>query len=375
MNIACQILSLLILTSLTTTAPCNSLSSAFDVQRNAGTISAVRNMTLTRAAHTSTLLPDGKVFVAGGFANGQSSLASAEVFDPTQGTFASAGNMNVSRVGHTATLLPNGKLLLAGGYNGEYLASAELYDPAARTFTPTNAMHTARSGHVAVLLPNGKVLLVGGVGVGWTFLANAELYDPATNSFTATGEMLAARESHTATLLANGKVLIAGGHKGRRAEMTIYSSAEIYDPATSKFSATGDMTRIRHKHGAVLLGDGRVLIVGGADKRDGRPAYSSTEIYNPTNGKFTATGDMNSPRYKLQDTIVLLNNGSVLIAGGATRAEVFDPSTNRFSYVSGDMGASHQFATATRLRNGHVLITGGYHGENQVSAQAWLFRG
>ena len=331
-------------------------------------------MTRTRAAHTATLLPDGKVLITGGFAGDQSSLASAEVFDPAQESFAFAGNMNVARTGHTATLLPNGKVLIAGGYNGNYLASAELYDPAARTFSPTNTMITARSGHVAVLLQNGKVLLAGGVGLGWTFLGNAELYDPATNRFTATGEMLAARESHSATLLANGKVLIAGGHKGRRSAMTIYSSTEIYDPASGRFSATGDMTRVRHKHEAVLLSDGRVLIVGGADQRDGRPAYSSVEIYNPATGRFTAAGNMNSERYKLQGTVILLNNGKVLIAGGANRVEVFDPSRNRFSYARGDMGTTRLFATATRLRNGQVLITGGYHGDNQVSAGAWLFR-
>lgn len=370
MKTACRILLLIMLTNVIIAPACNSSSGASD----ANGINAIGNMTGTRAAHTSTLLPDGKVLIAGGFASGGSSLARAELFDPAQKTFASTANMNVSRSGHTATLLPNGKVLIAGGYNGDYLVSAELYDPADRSFRPTNTMHTARSGHVAVLLRNGKVLLVGGVGSGWTFLKDAELYDPATNSFSATGEMLAARESHTATLLTNGKVLITGGHKDRRAAMTVYSSAEIYDPATGKFSATSDMTRVRHKHGAVLLADGRVLIVGGADKRDGRPAYTSVEIYDPATGTFTATGDMNSPRYKLQDTIVLLNNGQVLIAGGANRAEVFDPARNRFSYVTGDMGAGRLFATATRLRNGQVLITGGYHGNNQVTAQAWLFR-
>ena len=365
-----RVLSLIILTTVSISAGCNYSSSA----SVASGITAISNMTGTRAAHTATLLPDGKVLIAGGFGNGQSRLAQAELFDPVQKTFTSIGSMNASRSGHTATLLPNGKVLIAGGYNGDYLASAELYDPASRTFRPTNAMHTARSGHVAVLLPDGKVLLVGGVGTGWTFLKDAELYDPATNSFTRTGEMLAARESHTATLLKNGKVLITGGHKDRRAAMTVYSSAEIYDPATGKFSAMRDMTRVRHKHGAVLLADGRVLIVGGADKRDGRPAYSSVEIYDPATGTFTATGDMNSPRYKLQDTIVLLNDGKVLIAGGANRAELFDPSKNRFTYVTGDMGASRLFATATRLSNGQVLIIGGYHGNNQVSAEAWLFR-
>jgi hypothetical protein len=349
-------------------------SNACHQYQNAGGITPIRSMARTRAAHTATLLPTGNVLIAGGFAGDEQSLASAEVFDPTQNTFVSAASMNVSRSGHTATLLPNGKVLIAGGYNGNYLSSAELYDPVNGTFTPTNTMRTARSGHVAVILPNGKVLLAGGVGIGWTFLRSAELYDPATNSFAATGDMLSERESHSATLLANGKVLIAGGHRGRRPSITIHSSAEIYDPATGRFSATGDMTRIRHKHEGVLLADGRVLIVGGADERDGHGAYSSAETYDSARGTFTATGEMNSPRYKLQGTVVLLNNGKVLIAGGANRAEVFDPSSNKFSYARGDMGTPRLFATATRLRTGQVLIVGGYNTAQEVSEQAWLFR-
>lgn len=342
--------------------------------RGAGAINAVRNMTTHRAAHTATLLPDGKVLVAGGFAGGGNSLASVEVFAPATNTFASAGNMNASRAGHTATLLPNGKVLIAGGQNGSYLASAEVYDPAARTFTPTGRMVAARSGHVATLLNNGKVLLAGGVGTGWTFLADAELFDPNTSTFTGTGGMTTARESHTATLLANGKVLVAGGHRGRRPSVTIHSSAEIYDPAAGTFTAAGNMTRVRHKHEAILLTDGRVLIAGGSDERDGRGAYTSAEIYHPTAGAFTATGNMNAARYKLQGTSVLLNDGKVLIAGGANRAEVFDPATNTFSYASGSLGTTRLFATATRLQNGQVLITGGYDDSNAVSSNAWIYR-
>jgi hypothetical protein len=342
--------------------------------RQTGTLNSVGSMATQRAAHTATLLPDGKVLVAGGFAGEANSLSSAEVFDATVNKFASAGNMTAARAGHTATLLPNGKVLIAGGYNGSYLSSAELFDHATRTFMPASKMVTARSGHVATLLHSGKVLLVGGTGVGWSFLADAELYDPATNSFTATGSMLMARESHIATLLANGKVLITGGHKGRRPSITIYSSAEIYDPATGLFSATGDMTRIRHKHEATLLTDGRVLVVGGADEQDGRHAYTSAEIYNPATGTFTINGNMNASRYKLQGTAVLLNNGKVLIAGGADRAEIFDPGANRFSYVAGNMGTPRFFATATLLKNGQVLITGGYSDGNVVSANAWIFQ-
>ncbi|HCX29835.1 MAG TPA: hypothetical protein DHU55_08730 [Blastocatellia bacterium] len=343
---------------------------------DAGIIDAVRSMTTQRAAHTATLLPDGKVLVAGGFAGDENRLASAEVFDPATSTFAPTGNMNATRAGHTATLLPNGRVLIAGGYNGSYLASAELYDPAAHTFMPTGRMVTARSGHVATLLNNGKVLLAGGVGTGWTFLADAELYDPTTNTFTATGGMTTARESHTATLLKTGNVLITGGHKGRRTAITIYSSAEIYNPASGTFSSTGNLTVRRHKHDATLLADGRVLIIGGSDERDGRggSAYRNAEVFNPTTGTFTAVGSLNAARYKLQGTTVLLNNGKVLIAGGANRAEVFDPANNTFSFANGNMGTMRLFATATLLGNGQVLITGGYDDSQAVRANAWIYR-
>lgn len=297
------------------------------------------------------------------------------MFDPTTNSFTSVENLSTSRSGHTATRLPNGKILIAGGYNGDYLNSGEIFDPTTDRFTSAGGMVTARSGHVATLLNNGKVLLAGGVGTDWTFLADAEIYDPETNTFIATGAMTTARESHTATLLDDGRVLIIGGHKGRRSTITIYTSAEIYNPANGTFTAAGNLTVKRHKHDAVRLADGRVLIVGGSDERDGDGAYRNTEVFNPANGIFTLVkNNMNTERYKLQGTAVLLRNGKVLIAGGASRAELFDPTTNSFSLTEGDMGTKRLFATATLLKNGQVLITGGYTDGNVVSANAWIYR-
>src|SRR5215204_3434283 len=226
-----------------------------------GVVISIRSMTAKRAAHTATLLDNGKVLIAGGFVGNGGGLSSAELFDPTSNTFAPAQNLTAARSGHTATRLPNGKILIAGGYNGDYLNSAEIFDPTTNRFTSAGRMVTARSGHVATLLNNGKVLLAGGVGTGWTFLADAELYDLQTNTFTATGGMTTARESHTATLLNDGKVLIAGGHKGRRANITIYTSTEIYNPANGTFTAAGNLTIKRHKHDATLLANDRVLII------------------------------------------------------------------------------------------------------------------
>lgn len=341
-----------------------------------GELTATRGMSSKRAAHTATLLESGRVLITGGFVGDGGGLSSSELFDPERGAFTSAPNMKTARSGHTATRLPGGKVLIAGGYNGGYLATTEIYDPVTNRFAPAGAMTAPRSGHVATLLNDGRVLLAGGVGTGWTFLSTAEIYDPRTGVFTATGSMSVARESHTATLLADGRVLVTGGHRGRRAAITIYTSCEIFDPTTGTFTSGGNMTVKRHKHEAVALRDGRVLIVGGSDERDGDGAYKNAEIYDPRSKSFSAVANnMTTARYKLQGTVILLKNGKVLIAGGAHRAEVFDPATNRFLPVSGDMGTKRLFATATLLNDGAVLIAGGYSDGNTVSENAWLYRG
>src|SRR5881275_1164234 len=78
-------------------------------------------------------------------------------------TFANAGPMATGRQHSTATLLPDGKVLVAGGYNnGVYLTSAEVYDPATGGWKATGSLGTARSAHIATLLANGKVLVAGG---------------------------------------------------------------------------------------------------------------------------------------------------------------------------------------------------------------------
>jgi WD40 repeat protein len=342
-------------------------------QTGAEKINSISGMKDSRAFHTATLLRNGKVLLAGGFTNGESRLASTEIFDPATKTFSSGENMSVARAGHSATLLPDGNVLIAGGYNGEYLDSAEIYDVKKNKFTSIGKMTMPRSEHIAVLLDNGKILLAGGVGTGWSFLAEAEIYDPAAKSFSKTGNMMAARTSHTATLLKDGTVLITGGHQGRRAALTVYQSTEIYDPQKNIFTAAANLTIKRHKHDAVLLNDGRVLIVGGSDERDGQGAYTSVEIYNPKTKEFGKIGDMKLARYKLGGTTVLLKNGKVLILGGAKQAEIFNPANNSFEITAGNFESDRLFSTATLLPNGQVLVVGGYDVRIKVSPSAWIY--
>src|SRR5579863_8064635 len=136
------------------------------------------------------------------------STAASTTASSSVGSLNSAAPMISPRSGHTATLLPNGKVLVAGGMrrNQDFYKSAELYDPATGKFQPTGAMSIGRVGHIAVLLGSGKVLIAGGwVGMGGT--DSAELYDPVTGKFTVIAKMTVQRGRPSATLLADGDVL------------------------------------------------------------------------------------------------------------------------------------------------------------------------
>jgi hypothetical protein len=349
------------------------------------------SMATARRFHTATLLPSGKVLIAGGEDAGSRAFASAELYDPSTGTFSPTGNMTMPRAGHTATLLNNGKVLVAGGTLGgsteAALPSAELYDPSTGTFTASKgSMTAARAVHTATLLKDGRVLLAGGDviffnGIQNTYiksLASAETYDPNTDAFTATGNMTTARETQTATLLSDGTVLIAGGSDGAVGNplpaATVLNSAEIFSPSTGKFTATSNMTDARDFFTATMLNTGKVLIAGGIDATT---FLASAELFDSTNDSFTATGNMVDIRFYEDATI--LNDGTVLICGGTesssraiATAEIYDPKVATFA-ATGSMIAPRVWHTATLLPDGRVLVTGGADPSSVPMATAELY--
>jgi len=228
-------------------------------------------------------------------------------------------------------------------------------------------MTAARDYHTATPLPNGKVLVAGGMGTNLGALASAELFDPATGTWSATGPMINARFSHTATLLADGQVLVVGGG-------AVATNAELYDPASGAWKATGSLNTGRSYHTATLLRNGLVLVAGGYGNGGD---LVSAELYNPASGTWTATGSLNNARDS--HTATLLPNGNVLATGGygggnvlLASAEVYDVASGEWS-VTGSLNTARYHHTATLLPNGVVLAAGGFGTKGAYLASAELY--
>jgi hypothetical protein len=372
-----------------------------------GTWSGTGSMSTPRWQFTATRLSDGRVLVVGGFATPDEAgvgLSSAELYDPRTGMWIPTGSLHSPRADHTATLLPDGRVLVAGGVCPGHsekcpplfspdldpsgaVGTAELFDPRTGKWAMTGSMTTPRSRHTATLLADGMVLVAGAEhaddNFGWPepfargILKSTELYDPRTGKWTATGSMPTARTEQVAALLSNGKVLVVGGFGPLTATTHgALANADIYDPSTGKWAATGSLMTARAQGPAVaLLGDGEVLVAGGSDIADTSPPLASTELYDPNSGTWSTTGNLATPR--IATAFTLLADGNVFIVGGLdhtgalSSAELFDPSAGTWN-PAGNLTTARFGHTATLLGDGRVLVVGGLSGD-AVASSAELY--
>jgi hypothetical protein len=177
-----------------------------------------------------------------------------------------------------------------------------------------------------ILLANGQVLTVG--------TGSAELYNPATGNWTVTASTATPRTGHTATLLPNSEVLVAGGYLGNG----IYTAtAELYNPPSGQWRPTGNMTVPRDLHSATLLQNGKVLVAGGTNADNGLSSGNTAELYDPSTGTWKATGSMHN--YHPLGLITLRNGKALKVdaSGGSGNGELYDPSTEQWMLLTAPM--------------------------------------
>ena len=324
------------------------------------------DMLAGRADHSSTLLVDGRVLVAGGKGETEQELASAELYDPQSGTWTATGSMAAARSQHVAIRLADGRVLALDRHG-----SAEIYDPRTGRWEQTGAMPVTFSSFAATLLSDGRVLACGNTtSASGAKEPAAALYDPTIGHWTTTGPMLEPRRGQTATALGDGRVLVVGGQsdgaESSSNPMGFLGTTELYDPSTGRWTPGEALTRPRSGHVAVLLEDGRVLVAAGS------PAIIGlVELFDPTTGTWSLGGATQS---WMTPVATRLANGRVLIVDGGGSLEVYDTASG----MTRRPGASGQgFGSAmTMLADGRVLFTGGrilhYPGAADVLAAAQL---
>jgi Kelch motif len=324
--------------------------------------------------------PGGPAGAAGGPAGAAGGAGEASI---EQATCVPTGDLLAKRVRAQARLLSSGKVLVAGGLDtatGHVLASAELYDPHTGTFSSAGLMSSPRSSFTMIEAGNGQVLAMGGYDDQGVPQSSADIYDPTSGAWSSAGNMTVARSSHSAVALADGRLLIVGGYS-KIGALTVsattflvntapLASAEIYDPESKTFSATGSMLVPRAGAGITRLLDGTVFVVAGLTSLSS-PYYTGTsEIYSVEGAHAnTFTADATEPGGAVgAGWAVTLNSGEVLTT--APLAALFDPATHAFHAT-----ASEQLGTGAGgilLGDGNVFLGGGMLG-GAASAQTELY--
>ncbi|MBT5773383.1 MAG: hypothetical protein HOH95_03300, partial [Dehalococcoidia bacterium] len=284
------------------------------------------SLTHARQTHAATRLADGRVLITGGVAHGGAAgtLSSAEIYDPATETFEDAGDMTVPRLAHATTLLPDGRVLIIGGFGNPYIAESEIYDPATGAFTPTGSMHFGRAFVSIVHLTDGRILVH---GAAFEELQPPEIYDPTTGTFALLDGPPDFQWPTTATGLEDGRILLTGDCCDE--DFVALPTAAILDVTTADLQTISPMNEGRFGHEAVALLDGRILLTGGgAVGGHGWSPSQSAEIYDPATATFTLIDQMSDGRH--WHTTTLLPDGTVLVVGDrgdptTYSAELFAP--------------------------------------------------
>lgn len=282
-----------------------------------------------RSLHTSTLLSDGNILIAGGFCDQNklrddltpySPYTKLSILNPTSLRWLPAPDLNLARIYHTATALHDNSVLIVGGeHDPSNVTSSNIVTGSVEVFKDgkiKNAapLNIARAKHTATLLNDGRLIVVGGRGQDNKPLDSVEIYDPISGRWQIAQKLTTARVMHTATLLADGSLMIAGGVDANGHEL---DSVEIWNPITSTWQAGQPLLTKIKRHSTILLPNGNVLLLGGTVVGfDSDVNNTLIMLWNKTSGAWQEAGILNTPTYNQaenQAKLFALNNGSALI--------------------------------------------------------------
>jgi hypothetical protein len=360
-----------------------------------------------RAGHTATLLENGKVLITGGYQPGapdSTYLATTEIYDPQTGSVTQGPPLKVPRARHTATHIPGTKLTIIAGGEGSPIGKAagalivgEIYDEGANAFTDTRAMAEGRTRHTALVplaLANAKptaVFISGGLDANGKALSSIEFFDAtqADKGFQLpppeAGFTISPGRGEMAGVGIPGGVVMFGGWGGLPSAATVFPKdiVGVNSPDGLHFApfTTSGMTDGPHAFPMVArMTDGSVVVAGGFSVQSGgEPDLSksigggvvfdsslamATPIPAITGGGTTAS----APR-AFGIAAGLLNN-EVLIAGGGSGPAAANKDgflvlrkngAIQTALVTGPMADARIEAASVVLKDGTVLVTGGYN--------------
>lgn len=354
------------------------------------------DLTFPRFGHKAFLLDDGRVFVTDGLARAATddptvdvSIAIPQTYDFKTGLWVLEDPDSELLeqlqerwiIDHSSVKLSDGRILRYRLQKDElwteFVNEIDVFDPSLNSWTPLPIPPRHRIGPDVVLLDDGRVLVVGGQDIAPSspqdailpFVGTTEIFNPATGEWRQAAPMEQPLFRQAAVLLSDGRVLVVGGVSLSDGKES--ARAEIYDPATDTWTPTEDMATERGEPKAVLLSDGRVLVTG--DKSlDFRAVTGKAETYDPDTGAWSSIEDMS--KTSTGHTLTLLPDGRVLAAGGVhptnrhfgaySTTEIFDPAANSWS-PGPELSEPRIHHSATLMPDGRVLLIGGFVPEDE----------
>ena len=305
----------------------------------------------------------------------------------TLGSLSASAQTSAKKVKCVPVVPKNGDVLIAGGVNNVFnstfrantpIAEGEFFDPSTGKFSSACNMTVAREEVVPLNFGSG-ILMMGGENANskgvFSHLVSTDLYSPSTGKFSNGPHPKAAIEDTVAIPLADGRQLVPNGAGSKNGNDFPLKTLMLYVPTQKKFlplKATMSIARDDIR-GAQIGGcgcpmDGMVLLVGGFD---GTSALKLVELFDPKTLTVTKTGALNTARD--EPTVTALKNGTVLVAGGFddlnngntfNTAELYSPVTGTFVPIASTMSSPRGSHTATLLNDGTVLLAGGENGTN-----------